>query len=197
MPDHFLEHTTVTDETSAMREALKSALQQRRNKVYCSDEVGNERETFRSELRSLMRATARRYGQSVSDAEHFAAIRDISDKLSASFGSILKSGRFRYGTTQKVLNLYLKFLWRLGQIIAPPHCPVDGIVLSAAGIEGKWTHSDNEGEYAGWIKTLKQKASPLNLAEWDIASGRLRRSPGTRVKPAVRPRIKQTGVEGL
>src|SRR5690242_6379724 len=145
-----------------MREALKSALRQRRNKVYCRDEVGNERETCRGELRSLMRVTARRYGQPVSDTEHFAAIRGISDSLSASFGSILNGGRFRYGTAQKVLNLYLKFLWRLGQIITPPHCPVDGIVLSAAGIEGRWTHSDNEAEYVGWIKMLRQRASPLN-----------------------------------
>jgi hypothetical protein len=110
--------------------------------------------------------------------EHFAAIRGISDNLSASFGSILKGGRFRYGTAQKVLNLYLKFLWRLGQIIAPPHCPVDGIVLSAAGIEGRWTHSDNEAEYVGWIKILRQKARPLNLAEWEY---RLWSSP--QVKP--------------
>lgn len=167
MPDHFLEQTSVTDATSAMREALKSALQQRQNKVYSRDEVGSERETFRHELRSQLRAVARRYSQPVSDAEHFADIHEISDSLSARFGPILKDGRFRYGTAQKALNLYLKFLWRLGEIMPPPHCPVDGIVLSSAGIEGSWTHSDSEAEYASWIKILRQKARPLSLAEWE------------------------------
>jgi len=85
-----------------------------------------------------MRAAAKKYSQSVSDAEHFEAIGRIAQTLSARHGSILKGGRFRYGTAQKAFNLYLKFLWRLGQIPTPPHCPVDGIVLSAAGIEGSW-----------------------------------------------------------
>ena len=167
MLDRFLEQTGVTDETTGMREALKSALQQRKNKVYSRDEVGNEREPFRSELRSLMRATARRYSQPVSDAEHIEAIGRIAQALTARYGSILKAGRFRYGTAQKALNLYLKFLWRLGQIPAPPHCPVDGQVLAAAGIAGSWTHSDDQGEYANWIKILRQKAHPLSLSDWE------------------------------
>ena len=167
MHDPFLEETGVSNETSAMRETIRSALQQRQNKVYSRDEVGNERDGFRSELRKLVSVAARRYTQPVSDADHQAAIRGISETLSAEFSSILKDRRLRYGTAQKAFNLYLKFLWRLGRIAIPPHCPVDGIVLKAGDIKGKWTHSDSEAEYTDWIKILRQKANPRSLAEWE------------------------------
>jgi hypothetical protein len=35
----------------------------------------------------------------------------------------------RIGLAQKALNLYLKYLWCLGEIHEPPHCPLDSIVL--------------------------------------------------------------------
>jgi hypothetical protein len=167
MADPFLEETKVADERTAMQEAIKSALQQRQNTVYSRTEVGDERDVFRGQLRKLMRDNARQYTQPVSDAGHYAVIRGIADTLSAKFGHILTGRRFRYGTAQKAFNLYLKFLWRLGQITTPPHCPVDGIVLTHAGIDARWTHSDSEAEYVGWIKTLKQRAHPLSLSEWE------------------------------
>jgi len=167
MLDPFLEQTHVTDEKRAMREAINAAIQQRKNKVY-SDGVGDaQRKQFRSELGSLMRAAAKRYVQSVSDDEHFANIGDLAQTLTHRYGSILKDGRFRYGTAQKAFNLYLKFLWKLEQIPTPPHCPVDGIVLSAAGIQGSWTRSDDQDEYANWIKILRRRAGPLSLSDWE------------------------------
>jgi hypothetical protein len=142
--DPFLEVTGVNTEEDAMRETLKSALQQRQNKVYARDEVGSERKAFRSELARLIREESQRYtqpNQPMSDIQHCGNIRRISDTLSHSFGNILKGGRMRYGTSQKALNLYLKFLWRLGKAATPPHCPVDSNVLEAAGIIGSWTRS--------------------------------------------------------
>ncbi len=167
MADLFLEQTGVRNEYVAMRESLKSALSQRKNRVYSREEVGNEREDFRGEFSRLIRAESQRYTQAVSDADHYAAIRRISDTLSAKFTPILKDGRLRYGTSQKAFNLYLKYLWRLGKIVTPPHCPVDRQVLAAGGIDGKWTASDSEKEYIYWINSLRWKAKPLCLAEWE------------------------------
>jgi hypothetical protein len=172
MSDLFLSVTKVNTEEAAMMETLKGALQQRQNKVYARDEVGNERLTFRLELARMMREESKRYlqrDQPVSDDEHCAAIRRISDILAARFGEILKGGRFRYGTSQKAFNLYLKFLWRLGALRdgQPPHCPVDGIVLNTAGLTGSWTWSDDEQEYRHWINEIRKKAAPRNLADWE------------------------------
>jgi len=171
MSDHFLDETGVKTEADAMRETLKSALQQRQNTVYARAERGNERTEFRSEFAKLIRSESRRYVLPilVSDDHHCEAVRRISDTLSSRFGNILKDGRLRYGTAQKALNLYLKFLWRLGTVTTPPHCPVDGTVLKAASINGSWTRSDSEKEYAGWINSLKAKAAGRSLAEWEYS----------------------------
>jgi hypothetical protein len=169
MNDPFLEQTGVKTEEDAMKETLKSALQQRRNKVYARDEVGNERREFRSELAKLIREESRRYTQAVSDDQHYEPIRRISDTLSRRFGTILKDGRLRYGTSQKALNLYLKFLWRLGALQGgvPPHCPVDRTVLDEVGVGGSWTGSDSETEYVGWINEIKKHAKSRSVAEWE------------------------------
>jgi hypothetical protein len=175
MSDPFLTVTRVSTEQAAMTETLKAALQQRQNKVYSRDEVGNERLTFRLELARMMRDESKPYIQRVqpaSDDEHCAAIRRISESLSTRYRQILKGGRFRYGTAQKAFNLYLKFLWRLGALGAlgegkPPHCPVDGIVLNTAGLTGSWTWSDDEQEYRRWISEIRKKALPRTLADWE------------------------------
>lgn len=99
MSDPFLKETGVKTEEDAMREALKSALQQRQNKVYATDDVGNEREEFRAVLARLLREASKRYAQPtepVSDEQHLHAIRRISDTLSGRFGPILKDGRLRH-----------------------------------------------------------------------------------------------------
>ena len=155
-----------------MNQSIKAAVQQRQNRVYSREEVGDERSRFRAEWARLIRDESKRYVNPSfrvmpSDAEHCQAIQRISDSLSARFGECLVNGRLRFGTSQKALNLYLKFVWRLGIAVAPPHCPVDGIVLSAAGIEGSWTRCDTEREYMDWIIWIRKKARPLSLAEWE------------------------------
>jgi hypothetical protein len=163
--DPYLRVTRVSGEPSAMSNAVASALG--RNKTY-DDAVGSQqRAEFRSTFASILRSEAKAYVQSVSDNQHYAAIERISSEMSRSFVRALVGGRLRYGTSQKAFNLYLKFLWRLGQIPSPPHCPVDSIVLRNAGIAAAWTKSDSEAEYRGWIATLKSVAHPASLADWE------------------------------
>jgi len=205
MDDPFLIETGVSDEQDAMKETLKAALAQRQNTVYSRPAVGKERKVFRTELAKALRAEAKRYVQPTPvsdverdnaqsetdsdaedctterelipalDAEHCEAIRRISENFSTRFGEILKDKRFRYGTAQKALNLYLKFLWRLGLLGdgKPPHCPADGTILEAAGLRGKsWTWLDDEKEYVRWIEAMRKVASPLDLADWEYQTWR-------------------------
>lgn len=39
------------------------------------------------------------------------------------------SNVFRIGSAQKALNLYRKYLWCLGYIPFPPHCPFDATII--------------------------------------------------------------------
>jgi hypothetical protein len=63
----------------------------------------------------------------VSDAQHIANIEAVSD-YSNRFASIFVSGKINFGIAQKMLNLYLKYQWCLGNIPEPPHFPVDRII---------------------------------------------------------------------
>lgn len=165
MNDPFLEVTRVTTEASAMSNAIQSALQ--RNKTYkdfCSYEV---RDRFRAALATQIRMEAPRYALPVDEVQHCQTIKRIADMVSQRCGDCLVNGRLRYGTAQKAFNLYLKFLWRLGKVAKPPHCPVDSTVLAEAGIEGAWTKCDSQSEYLEWIRRLRSKAKPLDLAEWE------------------------------
>jgi hypothetical protein len=47
---------------------------------------------------------------------------------------------YKYGVAQKLLNLFLKYLWCLGTIAEPPHCPVDRIIIGKTCYKDKnWT----------------------------------------------------------
>jgi len=167
--DPFLEADRVTTEADAIKMSLMAALQ--RNKTYCDGLAEWRRNQFRAEWASLIRKESQRYMNSsspVTDGEHCETIRRISEAVTGRFGTSLIGGRLRFGTSQKAFNLYLKYLWRLGKIAtAPPHCPVDGIVLGEAGLLGSWTQCDDEREYMTWIKKLRTEAQPKCLADWE------------------------------
>lgn len=163
--DLFLIHTGVTTTESAMLNSLQSALQH--NKTYQAGSDSRLRDAFRAKWAELICDEARSYRQPVSDRRHCETIGRISNALQAQFGRLLCDGRLRYGTSQKALNLYLKFQWRRGQITTPPHCPVDRIVLGEGQIDGVWTKCDSESQYMEWIDTLRSKAKPLCLADWE------------------------------
>lgn len=167
MTDHFLEVTKVKIEEDAIRSAIQAALQ--RNRTYESSGNDKERSRFRIKLAECLRSKAKPYESDVSDSEHYKTIQRISCSMSKEFPKLLIDGRLRYGTAQKAFNLYLKFPWRLGQAAVPPHCPVDRIVLSQAGINGAWTKCKCEDEYREWIRklTMAAKNCGLCLAEWE------------------------------
>ena len=167
MNDEFLTVTGVATEAAAMADSLNSAIQQRQNKVYAQEEGGSERQEFKAAWATSMRDKAKNYQSSVSDADHCKVIRDLSKEISERFGNILQGGKLRYGTSQKAFNLYLKYLWRLGIVPTPPHCPVDNIVLVAGEIIGSWTALDDEEKYCEWIEILKRRARPRSLSEWE------------------------------
>ena len=165
MADPFLDVTRVNNEWSAMSNAIQAALQH--NKTYGAASDDGMRDSFRAEWGKFIREESQRYTQSVSDVQHCEGIQRISDRLRVRFGQLLSDGHLRFGTSQKALNLYLKFLWRLGKVATPPHCPVDRIVLNAGGIDGVWTKCDSAQQYMGWINALRARARPLSLAEWE------------------------------
>src|SRR3989442_14766671 len=108
MTDPFLRRVRVSNADEAMRNSLLAAL--RRNKPYKAGAPSTDRRALRHTWAALITTVAEAYSQPVADGEHCAAIARICKELSTRFGSHLIGGRLRFGTSQKALNLYLKFL---------------------------------------------------------------------------------------
>ena len=172
MNDLFLELTGVETEQDAMKESINAAVGVRRGgKIYATDD-GNERGAFKKELATLIRKESERYthpARKILDEQHCESIRRIIGNLSSRSKKCLLNEHLRWGIAAKAFNLDLKFLWRLDMVRVPPprHCPVDRVVLRAAGIDGSWTQCDSEQQYMEWIEKLRARAGTLCLSDWE------------------------------
>jgi len=143
-----------------------------RNRIYKQKIDENDRIKFKNNLKHKLKEYGRGYKTKISDTEHIENIKRFSDGISAEFGKILNGNRFRIGTSQKLLNLYLKYLWILGWISEPPHCPFDSIIIAELGLgaEIKFTKFDSEEDYNSLVTAAAKKAkdAKLSIAQWEL-----------------------------
>lgn len=103
---------------------------------------------------------------------HLKNIERLMETGSSDGSSILLDDGYRYGVAQKLLNLYLKYRWCMGQVAEPPHCPVDRIVLEKTTLRDKfnWTRMTTEEQYMSAINALRQVAAAQgqSLAVWEL-----------------------------
>jgi hypothetical protein len=109
------------------------------------------------------------YQTNCSEASHL----DNIGELVALFNKHDIAGRNKYGSAQKLLNVYLKYLWCFRLINdPPPHCPVDRIIISKTNLANKvnWTEIANQEEYMMVINEIssKAKASDISIAQWEL-----------------------------
>ncbi|MFC4892194.1 hypothetical protein ACFPDQ_03930 [Pseudofrancisella aestuarii] len=113
------------------------------------------------------------------EKNHFELIKTISSETTNKFKDrLIVNKGFCIGVSQKVLNLYLKYLWCLGEIKEPPHCPLDGIVLGELKriskdrcFDIKWTQLEKIEKYNDVIKKAKKViAEKYNktLSTWEL-----------------------------
>jgi hypothetical protein len=141
-----------------------------RSKTYSQFISDQDKSLFRITLREKLNEIGRSYISSVKEEEHLENINKLADDLSSKFPYYLKNGRFRIGIAQKALNLYLKYLWCVGLIPSPPHCPFDSIVIS--NIPGcsdlNWTSLDTLGDYKRLVNAAREKADGKSIVEWEL-----------------------------
>jgi hypothetical protein len=110
------------------------------------------------------------------ESVHLLKIRELAENITKEFKPVLYEGRFRIGISQKIINLFLKYMWSMDEIPEPCHCPMDGIVKSQIQENlGKtalvdWTQLDNMIDYLDYVKAVKQIAIEKNMsiAEWEF-----------------------------
>jgi hypothetical protein len=120
----------------------------------------------------------------VSDEQHIDNIKSIS-AYSSNFSEIFVKGKINFGIAQKMLNLYLKYMWSLGNIPEPPHFPVDRIIQIKLIEQAKqlgiipikieaWTQFNDEKHYLKVISSAREliskneKLAKHSLAELEL-----------------------------
>lgn len=141
-----------------------------RGRVYREGVTEHERLLLRAGLQVRLEQLLPRYVHPVCDSAHLENIENLAEEMSSSGQCVLRGARFRIGSAQKVLNLYLKYFWCLGEIATPPHCPFDSLVLARVPKcqYVRWTQLDSMAEYARIVDAAREVAGDVPLAEWEL-----------------------------
>ena len=120
-----------------------------------------------------------KYKKRVPPESHEENIESLAEAASEIGKDLLRSGGYRIGTAQKLLNLQLKYLWCLGLVARPPQCPpppppppVDSIILKKLNPADRvsWTQITEIEVYRRVIGKLEELASSKgeSLAQWEL-----------------------------
>jgi hypothetical protein len=139
-------------------------------------DADKQKNCLRETLAECLRNFGLTYAQSVTDEVHYRNIVNLANTMTEKFRDtgILRCRRFRIGIAQKALNLYLKYLWCLGDIPTPPHCPLDRRIIDMLDLKGKdrkdydWTKLDDIKKYKELIEKCRNVAGDISLAEWEL-----------------------------
>lgn len=102
--------------------------------------------------------------QDVTPEKHNQQILEIKD-WSINHSTILNGGKLKFGVAQKLLNLYLKYLWCAGIIeYTPPHFPLDRLIQENKVLIN-WTDLDSLVEYDSVIEKLHPETDKAN---WEL-----------------------------
>jgi hypothetical protein len=141
-----------------------------RSRTYSKSASEKIKNKFLNTLRVKLDEISKKYELTVTEEDHLSNIKHLSDDLTSKFTHCLRNGRFRIGIAQKALNLYLKYLWCVGLITLPPHCPFDSIIISHLPdcYDFKWTSIDTLEDYHRLVGAARKKADGKPLPEWEL-----------------------------
>lgn len=143
-----------------------------RARVYSSEDVKEKKkEAFKQDMRSFVESLIPEYKETrMSEDRHLENIQSLSD-ASTKHKDILTGGRMNFGISQKMLNLYLKYIWCLGEIETPPHFPLDRRIQELVGLKPEaWTQMDSKDKYLEVVNRIRQVADARgkSLAEFEL-----------------------------
>ena len=147
-------------------------------KIYKESTKEKHRGDVKIYIRNELKKLNEIYKNPIDEEAHIKNIIKFADKLSNKFPDLLVNNRFRIGISQKIINLYLKYIWTLGLIGEPPHCPFDSIIINEMATKGerevrdiRFTKMDSEKDYRKLITAAKVVSSNEgcnSIAEWEL-----------------------------
>lgn len=126
---------------------------------------------FKEYIKKKLDCYKLQYEEKVKGEDHIKNIQELADEITKKNKDILHKGRFRIGITQKLLNLYLKYLWTAGFILEPPHCPFDSIVIGKLSTNKiKYASFDTIKEYCTLVDLAQKEAKKVkkSIAQWEL-----------------------------
>jgi hypothetical protein len=139
--------------------------------VYKKEADEKLKEPFKKDMRAFVESLIPEYKKSgMSDEKHVENIQKLSDE-SVKHKSILTGDRMNFGVSQKMLNLYLKYAWCLGEIETPPHFPLDRRIQELVGLKPEsWTQMDSSDSYLRIVEHIKvlAKEDGKSLAAFEL-----------------------------
>ena len=146
-----------------------------RASVYHRDALDSAKRKFKKRVKEEYKEKyLDMYKNGVSEKSHIKNIELLSQhgtKIGNELG-VLNADTYRIGNAQKLLNLYLKYLWCMGKIAEPPHCPIDRRIQEEILPHKErisWTNIESIEDYNSVIAKLKDKATEgQSLAQWEL-----------------------------
>jgi len=141
----------------------------------------NTAKNLRNDIKDFLFQYVNNY-KPIDEKGHIDKIKELSDIISRKYNKILNNGRFRIGISQKIINLFLKYMWTIGKIDMPFHCPIDNIIKTKVikGIKNitlkDWTEFDTINDYLDYIEIIRLKSIEANIsiAEWELENWKRR-----------------------
>lgn len=149
--------------------SIQAAFQ--RGNIYASPTLRDkDRKELKNSIKEELQKISRDYINTISEKKHIENIKLLSKAITKKHKEKLKKNKLRIGSAQKLLNVYLKFLWRLGEIEEPPHCPIDRIVLKEIKDDSNWTDLDSIKKYNRIISKIRGRFhnKTQTLAKWEL-----------------------------
>jgi len=143
-----------------------------RANVYRDNVSDTQKSDFKSKTRAFIEnSLIIHYSENiVTDEMHIENIKKLSD-FTSEFQSILQNGKLNFGVSQKMLNLYLKYLWCHNKITEPPHFPVDRRIQENIGFRPvvSWTRFEDSIDYMRIIDFIREKNNEFpTIAEFEL-----------------------------
>jgi hypothetical protein len=156
-----------------LRNTVNAALQ--RSRIYAKGTDKKDRKKFKTAAKKWLKEFGERYHHSNTNPNSWCdEIRSLSEALKQGFGSYLNDGKIKLGICQKMISLYLKYLWLMSgdQDKKPFYAVIDRGVIKAASVPKPpdWTHLDNIDEYLRVVRAIDayaQRTIDDDGASWE------------------------------